>query len=112
MGRSFATDLRQRVINSSLEAAEEARSDHPCQRELSVWLLNIYEQVISLARMQETCHKLAKCSAYTVVPYWQVNRWPCYSVNNVYYAHYYRFLSGCKVNSLQFIGYPVRYFCE
>ena len=29
MGRSFATDLRQRVINSSLEAAEEARSDHP-----------------------------------------------------------------------------------
>ena len=38
MGRSFATDLRQRVINPSLEAAEEARSDHPCQREPSVWL--------------------------------------------------------------------------
>ena len=68
MGRSFATDLRQRVIKPSLEAAEEARSDHPCQSELSVWLLNIYEQVINLTRMQETCHKLAKCSAYTVVP--------------------------------------------
>ena len=30
MGRSFATDLRQRVIKPSLETAEEARSDHPC----------------------------------------------------------------------------------
>ena len=59
-----------------------------------------------------TCHKLAKCSAYTcyALNRWQVRRWPYYSVDDVYMDIITAFLSGWKVNFSQFIGYPVRCF--
>ena len=59
-GRSFATGLRQRVINPSLEAAEDARSDHPCQREPICLAFRVCQAVLALSLQWGDCNEICR----------------------------------------------------